>query len=105
MVDGVESDVRWGPQPYEGYLSVVCEAFGCTPDIAERQHQPTVHRILEYRAARQAVDLFNGSPETRKILSQRPELQQLLIDMHRAQSGAEMTTDQLMEIAGDGDSS
>ena len=44
-----------GPQPPEGLLSDVCEAFTCTPDIARQQDYDTVMQILEYRMAREAV--------------------------------------------------
>jgi len=38
-----------GQQPIEAILSVVCEAFNCTPDVAMRQDMVLVARILEAR--------------------------------------------------------
>ncbi len=52
-------DVRWGTQPYEGILSVICESFHCLPDEAERQNWQEIQAILDYRMAATAVDASN----------------------------------------------
>lgn len=101
MVDGIESDVRWGPQPYIGVLSEICESFGCTPDVAERQDWQKVKSILDYRAAKAAVSLFNGGKQGLEALLKQPHLQELLLEMHRAQSGIDVTMDQVLETARD----
>jgi hypothetical protein len=43
-----------GPQPPEALLSVICEAFNCTPAEALEQDPQTVYPILEYRLAEAA---------------------------------------------------
>ncbi len=41
--------------------------------------------VLEYRAARQAVELFNAGSKGIETLQQNPGLINLLLEMHRAQ--------------------
>ena len=38
-----------GLQPPESLISIVCEAFGCTPDVAVTQDMALVRRILDVR--------------------------------------------------------
>lgn len=80
--------VRWGPQPYEGFLSAVCESFGCTPEDAERQDSVLVRAILDYRNARWAVDAFNDRQHGAATMQRNPHLGNLLVEMLKAQSGA-----------------
>lgn len=40
-------------------MSIVCDAFHCTPDIAERQDLHKVMSILEYRVLADAARLHN----------------------------------------------
>jgi|TARA_Y100000310_G_scaffold276879_1_gene294341 hypothetical protein len=40
----------------ESIVSVVCEAFSCTPDIALDQDPELVFAILEVRAAKQGLE-------------------------------------------------
>ena len=68
-------------------VSVICEAFGCTPAEALRQNWPLVRDILDYRAAERAAELL-ASEGGDEVLAQQPALQRLLLDMRRAQSQA-----------------
>ncbi len=74
-------------------MSDVCEVFSCPPDVALRQDWHLVQAILEERAARRAVDLFNQGGEGFEALKQSPGLQEVLLEMHRAQSGAGVSLD------------
>tara|TARA_R110000744_G_scaffold191924_2_gene311095 strand:- start:90 stop:290 length:201 start_codon:yes stop_codon:yes gene_type:complete len=40
-------------------ISVICEAFSCTPDIAVQQNPRMVRSVLEYRMAEQSIGQFN----------------------------------------------
>ena len=77
-------------------VSHVCEAFNCTPDVAERQDWALVQAILDYRAARLAVDLMNDGSRGYEQLVKRPELQDILLRMHRAQQGDQVTYDDVV---------
>ena len=91
--------VHWGPQPYEAYLSEVCEAFGCLPDEAERQDQALVRAILDYRNAKHAIELFNQGDRGAQALQKHPQLLALLVEMHRAQGGtADKVEDVLVNV-------
>ena len=48
-----------GHQPDESIISIVCEAFGCTPDVAMRQDLALVRRILDYRMIESAKGQHN----------------------------------------------
>lgn len=54
-----------------------------------------VQRILDYRAAKVAVRLFNGSAEERKRLGEDPGLMNILLEMQRAQ-GSGLTMDDVV---------
>lgn len=45
--------------PEEGYLSAICEAFTCTPDVALQQDPSLVLPILEFRMAMMAKEIHN----------------------------------------------
>lgn len=60
----------------------MCEAFGCTPDVAERQDWHIVSSILRYRAARAAHQAF-----LRGTLADDPALQALYSDLVAARNG------------------
>ena len=79
--------MKHGPQPFEGVVSVICEAFGCTPAEALRQDWPLVEAVLDYRAAERAAALL-ASEGGDELLAQQPALQRLLLDMRRAQNQA-----------------
>jgi hypothetical protein len=81
---------------------VVCEAFGCTPDVAERQDWHVVNSILRYRAAKAAHHAF-----LRGTLADEPALQALYSDLVAARNGDEPGAlaellDQLEAEHGDG---
>lgn len=88
--------VHWGPQPYEAAISEICEAFHCTPDVAERQDFALVQRIFEYRKAKAAVAAFDRGASGVKTLQEHPDWLELLAEMHRAQLDTEITGAQLL---------
>lgn len=77
----------WGPQPPEALLSEICEAFGCTPDVAADQDYEEVMAILDYRNARTALTLFRMKDRKAAFerLAAEPELSKLIGRMQRAQ--------------------
>lgn len=77
--------MRYGPQPYEGYLSDVCEAFGCLPDEAERQDAALVQQILSYRTAAKAVEVYRMGKQGIEILAKYPVLIDSLVALSKAQ--------------------
>lgn len=68
-------------------VSVICEAFGCTPAEALHQDWPLVEAVLDYRAAERAAALL-ASEDGAELLARQPALQRLLLDMRRAQNRA-----------------
>lgn len=66
-------------------MSIVCEAFTCTPAEAERQPWPLVEAVLEYRQARDVVELMKRGEDGAKSLKENPGLLRLIDAMHRAQ--------------------
>jgi hypothetical protein len=70
-------------------VSVICEAFGCTPAEALRQDWHLVEAVLDYRAARAAIDVMNGPEASRSFetLKRNPRLVEVLSMMARAQRG------------------
>ena len=52
-----------GPQPIESVISVVCEAFHCTPDIAVKQDMTLVRKILDVRMIEGAKAQHNADVE------------------------------------------
>ena len=68
---------------------MVCEEFGCTPDIAVRQDLVLVRRILDYRAAMLAREKFNEKDKGAAFayLQEHPRLLEVLALMSRAQRG------------------
>lgn len=48
-----------GPLPPEGILSVLCESFGCTPEVAEELDPVKAFAVLEYRLGASARDQLN----------------------------------------------
>ena len=79
--------IRYGPLPYSGLLSTVCEAFECAPDVAERQDYETVRDVLEYRAAREAVRVLRSDDRQSAFRALQGPLGELLVLMSRAQRG------------------
>lgn len=45
--------------PDEGYISAICQEFGCDPDRAVELNAPRVSKVLEFRTAVRAKDQFN----------------------------------------------
>lgn len=78
---------------------MVCQAFGCPPDVAERQDWPTVIGILEARAAKEALRLFNGGKRGLAELGKRPDLQRLMLAMVRAQGSPDATWESVVATA------
>ena len=68
-------------------VSLICEAFSCTPAEALKQDWPLVEAVLDYRAAERAAALL-ASDDGAELLAQQPALQRLLLDMRRAQNQA-----------------
>ena len=46
--------------PDEGLISIICDMFGCTPDVAIKQNYKTVRAIMDYKMAEQAKEVFNS---------------------------------------------
>ena len=86
-----------GPLPYAGYISNICEAFGCTPAEAERQDARLVDEIITYRNARVALAAMDAKDVA--VFEQHPNLLTLLSKMTRAQLG--MPMDQATEGEGE----
>lgn len=80
----------------------MCEAFGCTPSEAMQQDWALVRRILDYRNARTAVDVFNQGRKGVETMQRYPVLAQILVEMHRAQD-ATATAEGLIGEMGQGD--
>ena len=49
-----------GHQPAESLISIVCESFSCTPDIAVTQDMALVRRIWEVRLMESAKTQHQG---------------------------------------------
>jgi hypothetical protein len=60
-------------------------AFGCTPDVAERQDLTLVIGVLNYRSAKHAIELMGQGSRGFDELTKHPELGGLLMRMLRAQ--------------------
>lgn len=60
-----------GPEPYEAYVSAVCDMLTCPIDVAEQQDVSLVTAVANYRAARRAQELWEEDPDT---LSEHPAL-------------------------------
>ena len=80
---------------------MVCETFGCPPDVAERQEWAVVQAIQDYRAAMLARDLFNSGRKGFEQLRKRPELQRILLEMYRVQSGNNVTLEHVFAVMGE----
>ena len=87
---------RYGPQPPEGVLSVVCQEFGCLPSQAQAEDWHDVEKVMDYRRAILARDLINDGGRGFEQLQKRPDLLQLLLDISRAQTGSDMSMHDLM---------
>jgi hypothetical protein len=93
------SIVRWGPQPWEGYISDVCVMFGIGPVEALdaiTKAPNLVDAIADYRAARRAVEEFSADGKENKarafaVLEKNPGLVRIIGMMHRAQAGAKVS--------------
>lgn len=82
---------------------MVCQAFNCPPDVAERQELPLVVGVLDARAAREALRLFNDGKRGAAELGKRPDLQRLLLDLVRAQGATNATWESVIATAPPGD--
>lgn len=93
-----EPDVqRWGPQPYEGRLSVLLQEFPAyTVAELERADWLTLSRILDYRRAQDAIRLFNGGAKGFEELSKREDLTTILLELGRAQAGQDVELGQML---------
>lgn len=76
-------------------MSAVCATFACPPDVAERQPWPLTQHVIDYRNAETAIGLFNQGRRGFDALARAPELGRLLLAMHRAQAGEDVTMDQV----------
>ena len=67
-------------QPQESVISIICEAFSCTPDIALQQNPQIVREVLEYRMAQATVEQFNddASKMTPEMVEMMKRLQESL---------------------------
>lgn len=66
-------------------ISIVCDAFGCTPLEAEQQPWSLVQAILDYRAAKTVMDLTEQGEGGAKVLAKYPSLLQGLEQVRMAQ--------------------
>ena len=66
-------------------ISVACREFGGWPSDALREDMGIVERVLEYRAAEQAVELMNEGGDGAKRLGENAYQMAILRDMMRAQ--------------------
>lgn len=83
--------MRYGPQPFEGLVSAVCQEFTIAPDVAIRQDWPMVQAVMEYRRASEAMALVRAPAAERdrafRVLTESPGMLELLAKLHRAQTG------------------
>lgn len=79
--------VRFGPQPYEAFISEVCEAFGCTPAEAEQQDPELVRRIFDVRNAEYGKKLM---AEHSDEIGKHPGIGVLFKRMDAAMNGEEI---------------
>lgn len=80
--------MKRGPQPPEGLLSGLLQEFPAyTVETLLAADWLTLERILDYRHARLAIDLFNGGPQGVEQLGNRPDLTDLLLELGKAQAG------------------
>ena len=68
-----------GPQPPEAVLSVICDAFGCTPNEAKAMDWMDVKGILDFRLAASAKDQHN-----RKVDEMSPAQVNMMTEMIKA---------------------
>lgn len=88
---------RWGPQPPEGVLSVLLQEFPAyTVETLEAADWLKLERILDYRRAQYAVELFNGGERGFEQLQKRHDLLDLLLELGRAQGGPATTLDDVL---------
>lgn len=55
-----------------------------------------VQAVLDYRGVKQAVDWLNSGRQGAEQLQKHPELATLLVEIHRAQMGANVTLDAII---------
>ena len=102
--------MRWGPQPFEGMISVVCESFGIGPVEAMRnleRDEMLVHAVLDYRSAERAKELFDAKGKDEKAqafkaFEDNPGLLRILSKMARAQRGQPIETANAKEMEREG---
>lgn len=88
---------RWGPQPPEGVLSLLLQEFPAyTVETLEAADWLKLERILDYRRAQYAVELFNGGERGFEQLQKRHDLLDLLLELGRAQGGPATTLDDVL---------
>lgn len=84
--------LKFGPQPYEGIESVLLQEFPAyTRETLADADWLGLERILDYRRASTAIELFNSGEKGFEVLSKRPDLMTMLLDMARAQGGADVS--------------
>lgn len=93
-----EPDVeRRGPRPPEGLLSVLLQEFPAyTLETLKEADWGELEKILDYRRARLAIDLFNGGEKGFEELAKREDLTSILLEMGRAQGGDGLTIEQML---------
>lgn len=85
---------RWGPQPQEVFESILLQEFPAyTLEELRQADYQSLARIVDYRRARLAIDLFNGGRQGAEQLGKRPDLTALLLEMGKAQGGQQTTID------------
>ncbi len=57
---GLDDNTIPPPQPVESIISVVCETFNCTPDVAIKQDMTLVRKILDVRVLEAAKAQHNS---------------------------------------------
>jgi len=91
--------VRKGPQPIEGIESVLLQEFpSYTLEALRAADWLALERILDYRRAQAAIDLFNDGSKGLAALRERPDLTAILLEMGRAQAGAGLTLDHMLAV-------
>jgi len=66
-------------------ISIVCEAFGCTPDVAEKQDWSLVQAILDYRNAKVPLELMQQGEAGAKAMAAHPDVMNPIGELYRAQ--------------------
>lgn len=68
-------------------MSAICQVFDCPPSVALEQDHMMVKRVLEWRMATRAIELFNAGEDGKRELASNPGLLRVLNLMRDAQAG------------------